>query len=225
MERKYYEAYDERYRQVHGEGLQWFDAAPSQIVWETIRDFDIPRDASLLEIGCGEGRDARFLLNRGYDLLATDISEEAIAYCSREDPVHAEHYRVLDCVCGSIDRKFDFIYAVAVVHMLVEDDDRKSFYSFIREHLKDGGMALICTMGDGKMERATDASTAFDLQERIHEPTGKKVSIASTSYRAVSFETFEQEIEGNGLAIVIQGLTDIQPDYWKMMYAVVKKKG
>lgn len=225
MERKYYEAYDDRYRQVHGEGLRWFDAAPSQIVWETMRDFDIPRDAGLLEIGCGEGRDARFLLNLGYDLLATDISGEAIGYCRREDPERAEHYQVLDCVCGSLDRKFDFIYAVAVVHMLVEDDDRNAFYGFLREHLKDRGVALICTMGDGKLERTTDASTAFDLQERIHEPTGKKVTIASTSYRAVSFAAFRREIEDNGLEILKEGLTDIQPDYWKMMYAVVKKKG
>lgn len=224
MDREYYEAYDDRYRQVHAQGLRWFDEAPSGIVSQTMEDFHISKEANLLEIGCGEGRDARFLLRKGHDLLATDISPEAIDYCRREDPEHSAHYRVLDCVRGSVGRKFDLIYAVSVVHMLVKDEDRRGFYGFIREHLKPGGIALICTMGDGQMECATDATAAFAVQERIHEPTGKRVMIASTSYRAVSFAAFEQELGDSGLEILKQGFTDIQPDYWKVMYAVVKKQ-
>lgn len=224
MDRKYYEAYDDRYRQVHAQGLRWFDEAPSEIVLQTMEAFGITSALKLLEIGCGEGRDARFLLKKGYDLLATDISGEAVAYCRREDPEHADHYRVLDCVRGEMDESFDFIYAVAVVHMLVEDEDRRQFYRFMREHLKDKGIALICTMCDGTSERSSDTSGAFTLQERIHEPTGKSVAVASTSYRAVSFESFERELKESGLEILKQGMTDIQPDYWKMMYAVVKKQ-
>lgn len=58
MERKYYEAYDDRYQQVHSAGLQWFDQAPTPIVMEVIREFGITSGQSLLELGCGEGRDA-----------------------------------------------------------------------------------------------------------------------------------------------------------------------
>lgn len=223
--RKYYEAYDDRYRQVHGQGLHWFDAMPSAIVSQVISEFEIPKSAKLLELGCGEGRDAKALLKQGYDLLATDISPAAIEYCIRENPAFADHFRVLDCVRGSLDGKFDFIYAVAVIHMLVEDGDRTAFYRFVRAHLTPDGIALICTMGDGEMERQSDVSTAFQVQERIHEPSGKTVHIAGTSYRAVSFGTFDRELKDGGFEILEQGLTDIEPDYWKMMYAVVKQKG
>ena len=34
--RKYYEAYDDRYRQIHREELRWFAQLPSPIVWEII---------------------------------------------------------------------------------------------------------------------------------------------------------------------------------------------
>ena len=80
MERKYYEAYDDRYRQVHREGLQWFDDAPTAIVMETIQNFGISRAHKILEIGCGEGRDAYQLLKQNYNIRATDISDAAIAY-------------------------------------------------------------------------------------------------------------------------------------------------
>jgi len=221
--RKYYEAYDDRYRQVHAENLQWFAEEPSKIVSQVIERFGIAADSSILEIGCGEGRDARPLLRQGFNLLATDISSEAVAYCQKSDPEHAGNYRVLDCVCGETDDRFDFIFAVAVLHMLVEDADRAAFYRFLRDHITENGCALICTMGDGTFERRSDISTAFDLQERTHEESGKTLRIAGTSCRIVDFSTFEAEVVRNGLTIAEQGVTSVEPDFPIMMYAVVKR--
>ena len=223
MERKYYEAYDDRYRQAHGEDLQWFADEPSPIVGEVMDRFFIPKTARILEIGCGEGRDGGALMELGYDVLATDVSPAAIAYARKRFPAYGERFRVLDCLKGSLDEKFDFLFAVAVVHMLVPQEDRNGFYRFIREHLKDDGFALIGTMGDGRMERESDPATAFALQERIHEQTGKKVSIAGTSCRVVSWPHFYEEIERNGLTVAESGMTAIEPDFPVMMYAVVKK--
>jgi len=222
--RKYYEAYDDRYRQVHEDNLRWFAETPSPVVEETIAEYAISPDDRILEIGCGEGRDAIPLLKKGYHLLATDISPEAISWCAENYPQFAEHFRTLNCITDRLNDRFDFIYAVAVIHMLVEDDDRDGFYGFIRDQLTDEGIALICTMGDGRMERRSDVSTAFDLQERIHESSGRTVHIAGTSYRAVAFDTFRKELDRNDLQIIKEGMTDIEPDYAAMMYAVVRRK-
>ena len=96
MARKYYEAYDDRYRQVHGADLQWFADSPSPIVGEILARYQI--EGKLLEIGCGEGRDARYLLDRGYDVLATDVSTAAVHYARKRFPQHADRFRVLDCL-------------------------------------------------------------------------------------------------------------------------------
>jgi len=223
MKRKYYEAYDDRYRQVHQESVLWFSENPSTIVAETIEEYKIKPNRKLLELGCGEGRDAVHLLNRGFNLLATDISPTAIEFCKNRFPHVADHFDILDCVNGQWGDAFDFIYAVAVVHMLVLDADRNAFYQFIRNHLTETGIALICTMGDGHLERQSDIKTAFDLQHRLHEQSGKMIDIASTSCRIVSFETFEDELQRNGLAIIKKGLTSIEPDFTQIMYAVVRK--
>lgn len=220
--RKYYEAYDDRYRQAHAENIQWFSDDPSKIISQVIDRFGIQPNHRVLEIGCGEGRDARPLLRQGFNLLATDISSEAVAYCQKLDPDHADSYRVLNCVGGQIDEKFDFIYAVAVLHMLVEDGDRAAFYRFIRDHLSPSGIALICTMGDGIFERSSDITTAFDLQERTHQESGKTLQLAGTSCRMVSFPTFETEIAQSSLSILEKGSSPIETISSEMMYAVVK---
>jgi len=224
MSKPYYEAYDDRYRQVHGENLQWASSCPTLIVRDVMARYGLTQTHKILELGCGEGRDAAALLTGGWDLLATDISPEAIAYCTNKMPGFQSAFRVLDCVRGGLEACCDFIYAVAVVHMLVEADDRDGFYGFIRNHLNPEGIGLICTMGDGTWEMCSNASEAFELRERTHQLTGKKLMIAGTSCRVVSFDAFREELERNGLAILEDGITAAPPDFPEMMYAVVKVK-
>lgn len=219
--RKYYEAYEERYKTAHAHGVSWETNVKTPIVLETLEKYQIQPEDHLLEIGCGEGRDARVLRERGYHLLATDISREAIAYCQKQMPQDAHHFRVLDCLCDELDEKFDFIYAVAVIHMLVLDEDRQKFYRFVRNHLQQNGIALICTMGDGTMERRSDVSQAFTLQQRNH-PSGQ-MTVAGTSCAMVSWETFEREIACSGLLCVEKGMTSALPNFDRLMYVVVKK--
>lgn len=221
--RKYYAAYDERYKTAHGKGVSWASNACTPIVLETIRKYGLLPGDDLLEIGCGEGRDARAVLESGYSrLLATDLSPEAISYCQKTMPQHRKHFRVLDCLSETPGHAFDFVYAVAVVHMLVQDEDRQGFYRFVRDHLKPGGFGLVCTMGDGETEMQSDIARAFELQERSH-PTGK-MKVAGTSCRMVSFPTFRSELAANGLQIVEEGIASAMPEFDRLMYAVVQKQ-
>lgn len=222
MAQEYYKAYDERYKAIHQKGHSWAAENRTPIVLETIRKFAIAETAQVLEIGCGEGRDARAVLEAGFDLTATDISAEAIRYCKEHFPAYENRFRVMDCLADRISQRYDFIYAVAVVHMLVRDEDRDGFYGFIREHLKKTGLALILSMGDGEFEMQSDIRTAFQLQERNH--FSGKVQVAGTSCRMVSFPTFEAEIARNGLEIVEKGLCEAMPDFNSLLYAVVRKK-
>ena len=217
---KYYTAYDDRYKTAHSKGVSWSSDISTPIVMEVISRYNIGTDHKILEIGCGEGRDAKTVLNNGFNLMATDISKEAITYCQNAFPDYKDNFSILDCISESLDEKFDFIYAVAVIHMLVPNEDRNSFYQFIKNHLKANGIALICTMGDGEFEMQSDISTAFTLQERNHE--SGKMMVAGTSCRTVSFKTFENEIVRNGLTIIEKGITSSLPDFDRLMYAIVR---
>lgn len=219
-DRKYYAAYEERYKTAHAQGVSWASSVSTPIVMEVIDKYGISHSQRLLEIGCGEGRDSRTVLEHGFQLTATDISSEAIAYCKEKMPEYENQFSVLDCLSDELDEKFDFLFAIAVVHMLVPDEDRDGFYGFLRSHLTAGGIALICTMGDGEVERQSDIRSAFTLQERDHE--SGKMMVAGTSCRMVSWNTFEKELSRNGFTILEKGMTSSLPDFNSLMYAVVR---
>ena len=221
MAQEYYKAYDERYKAIHQKGHSWAAENRTPIVLDTLRKYGLSQNAALLEIGCGEGRDSRAVLKAGYQLTATDISPEAIRYCKEAMPEFDIHFQVMNCLADRCDSRYDFIYAVAVVHMLVPDQDRDGFYRFIRDHLTENGLGLILSMGDGEFEMQSDIGTAFHLQERNH-PAGK-IMVAGTSCRMVSFQTFEAELTRNGLEIMEKGLTEAMPDFNSLLYAVVKR--
>ena len=105
--RKYYAAYEERYKTAHANGVSWSSDVNTPIVMEVIDRYKIRREHKLLEIGCGEGRDSRTVLDHGFPLMPTDISEEAIAYCRRQMPRYEKHFRVLDCLSARLDEMFD----------------------------------------------------------------------------------------------------------------------
>ena len=147
----------------------------SKSVEEIIEKHDITKNMSIMEIGCGEGRDAIHLLKSEYNLLATDLSPTAVDFCKQSMPDKAQSFRVLNCLTDTTDERFDFIYAIAVLHMLVVDEDRELFYQFIGNQLNDTGIALICTIGDGVEEWSSDPSTAFELRRRLHESSGEEL--------------------------------------------------
>ena len=224
QQRKYYEAYDERYKQIHSMNLEWEANVHSSILDEMIAKLELNSQSKILELGCGEGRDAIYLMQQGYDILASDISPEAISFCRKKVSEYADKFMVLNACEDFWNETYDFIYSIAVLHMLVLEEDRNKFLAFVREHLNEEGYGLLLSMGDGKMEHSSDISNAFDKQERVHEETGIKVCIASTSCKIVSFSTLERELERNGLFVAEKGITSIEPGFPVIMYALVKKK-
>lgn len=218
---KYYEAYGKRYRQVHGERLSWASLVPSPIVEETLSKYFAGKDIKILDCGCGEGRDALYLLQKGHDLCGVDISPEAIRYC-RERTREPERFFTADICRDRLENRYDFIYSVATLHMLVEQNDRRAYYRFIKEHLSESGLALILTMGDGERESASDIAEAFDDRVRVHQESGRELIIAATSCRTVTFPVFEAELRAARLEILDKGLTAVEPEFPVMMYAVCR---
>lgn len=219
---KYYKAYDKRYKQIHDLGLSWSVDSNTIIVEEIIKEYNLDKKR-ILELGCGEGRDARYLLNKNINVLATDVSQEAINYCINKDKKHMNNYQVLDILNNNFKEKYDFIYSVACLHMFVLDDDRSSFFKFVYHHLNDNGLALILSMGDGSSESSSEISKSFDTVKRIHQESNMEVNIAATSCRIVSFETLLNEIQKSGFDTIKYGVTSIDNHFDKIMYVLIKK--
>ncbi len=106
----------------------------------------------------------------------------------------------MDILKNNLKIKNDFIYPVAVLHMLVDDKDRHNFFIFIHDHLTDGGKAFIIVMGDGKETRKSDISKAFELSERSF--ANKVVKVATTSCRIVTWDEYLNEMKSAHLNVL-----------------------
>jgi len=218
--RCYYEAYDERYKAVHKLNKSWFSEKETRILDSIISKY-VNKEDKILEIGCGEGRDSKYLLDLGYNVLATDVSEEAISYCKTKSPKYENNFGVLDAVKGEIKEKYNFIYAISVIHMLTEDSDRSRFLNTIKNGLSSNGYALICSMGDGNIEINTKPEDAFSIIEREHAD-GEKLLVAQTSCRVKKIDDLEKELSDAGFSIIDKGVSTNEPDYDNLIWFVVQ---
>lgn len=105
--------------------------------------------------------------------------------------------------------------------MFVLDEDRDSFYMFVKKHLNENGLALICSLGDGIYESKSNIQEAFELQKRNYKR--KTMMLPATSCRIINWENFKKEILKNQLQIIENGIISMTPLFNKMMYVIVKK--
>ena len=84
----YYKAYEKRYRQVYEHNYLWSSKEPTPEVIETINNENILINSKILELGCGEGRDAIFLLNKNYNVTAIDYSNTVMIICQIKCNIH-----------------------------------------------------------------------------------------------------------------------------------------
>jgi cyclopropane fatty-acyl-phospholipid synthase-like methyltransferase len=77
----------------------------------------------LLEIGCGSGRDASFMIRNGYNILAIDGSKEMVEEAKRYHPELKDSLEVL-CIPDELHFKpssFDGVYSIATLMHLKQD--------------------------------------------------------------------------------------------------------
>ena len=225
MKNDYYKAYDKRYRQTYENNSLWEISERTKEVIDTLKKYKITKNSNILELGCGEGRDAIYLLDNGYNVLGVDYSFTVIDKCNElTNYKYVNNFKQLDLIENSLNEKFDFIYSVAVIHMFVLDEHRNKFYNFIYDHLKDNGIALIISMGDGTLEINSDLEKAFDDTKRVNINTNKEIMVASTSCRVKKIDEMKKEIQLNNLEILEEKIIDDVPSFNKCMLFIVKKK-
>lgn len=203
--RKYYMAYNERYKRVHEENLLWFIDEPTHEVSVWIENKQIAFGETICEVGCGEGRDALHLARLGYLVTALDVSEEAILSCTKRAKEYdlSVKWKIEDLAvpCESTDNTFNWIYSVATLHMLTEAEDRLHFLRNLFAMLKCGGSLLLVNKGDGIEEKLSNGRNAFQLVKRTHTETGKELMVPETSFYQTKWATLEGEVTAAGFKI------------------------
>ncbi|WP_136706731.1 class I SAM-dependent methyltransferase [Agromyces sp. H66] len=110
----------------------------------------LPREALVLELGCGDGADARYFARRGHRVIAVDFAWNAIERAARDAPDSID-FRVVnlsdrrDTLGLAIELRARaepvYVFAQFTLDALV-DEDRISTLEFIALVLRNGGFAV-----------------------------------------------------------------------------------
>lgn len=129
--------YDKRYNR---EEYYW-GLTPNRICYDVMKIIPPIKSYRVLDIGCGEGKDAVFLAKCGYRVTAFDISEQGIEKAKRL----AEYNRVdvnffkADVFDYRPDTEYDIIFSSGVLHF-VQQAGRKELCDSLKAHTADNGI-------------------------------------------------------------------------------------
>ncbi len=118
--------------------------------WWELFTARLPEGASILDLGCGSGRDSAYFISRGYDVTAMDASDEMCSLAS----IHIGQ-DVLKLSFAEIDFKevFDGIWACASLLHVPGDEIEDVFTKVINSLKINGILYMSFYYGDHEGER------------------------------------------------------------------------
>lgn len=129
--------YDERYERP---GYYW-GRNPSASCYRVLQLLPPDRPLTLLDIGCGEGRNAVFFARNGYRVTAFDRSPTGVEKTARlaadaNVPIDAF---VADINDFRLDRPFDVLFSTGVLQYIPKER-REDIFANYREYTSPGGL-------------------------------------------------------------------------------------
>lgn len=129
--------YDSRY---NTEEYYW-GLLPNQICYDIMKILPPVKPYRMLDIGCGEGKDAVFFAKCGYAVTAFDASGEGIKKAKKL----AEHNNVdvgffkADVLDYQFDGEYDIIFSSGMLHFVLPER-RKELCENLKKHTSTGGI-------------------------------------------------------------------------------------
>ena len=130
--------YDKHYRNGRGQCGE-----PFPVLDKALREVEPP--ARVLDLGCGQGRDALLAARMGHEVVGVDLSKIGIAQMLED--AHADGLHVEGVVSDVLEfrsrRKFDVVILDRVLHLLLDDEERARCLERVATLTKKRGRVLI----------------------------------------------------------------------------------
>lgn len=153
------------FERLYAEGDDDFSLKPSELAYRVIHDFGSAEYPELIDIGCGNGRDAIFFARNGYSVTAFDIARSGIDrvyqyadYC--HVPIKAF---VADVITWRPETVYDIVYACKSLHYLSRES-RQDIIEKYKQNTRPGGIHTIeVFVSKPFVERAPDQEKNVQL--------------------------------------------------------------
>ena len=150
-----------------GDGYYW-GTEPARFCDELIALCPPSKDKKVLDIGCGEGKDAVYMATKGYTVTAFDLTENGIRKTLRlaEEQGTTVNAYVDDINTFKTDEQFDIIYSSGTIQYLFEEN-KKAFFEKLGRITKKNGFVFFNVFVDKPfLELPPD----WDKEEKMWRP-------------------------------------------------------
>ena len=127
--------------------VSWYQSHPDTSL-SLIRSCQLEKNAALIDVGAGASVLVDHLLDEGYlDVTVLDIAKAALDLSRRRLSARADQVRwqVADVTEYSPDRSYDLWHDRAVLHFLVEPEQRAAYRAALKQALKPGRYLVVGT--------------------------------------------------------------------------------
>jgi SAM-dependent methyltransferase len=162
----------EHYKNCH-EALaaRYETAAPNLIHQSLLRH--LPKDRPILEIGCGSGRDASFLVQNGFAITATDASGEMLASAEKCHPELKGHLRQaafpLPQDSPMLAERYDAVVCIAMI-MHVPEHELFEFATQLQTLVASGGtLIIVSSIGRSEITNQRDKNGLLFIERPVAE--------------------------------------------------------
>ncbi|MDO8507639.1 MAG: class I SAM-dependent methyltransferase [bacterium] len=134
----------------------------------------LPSGASILEVGCAGGRDARIFLDKGFKVAGIDLVK-AFIDIAREECPDGDFYQMDVLDLDFPDSKFDAVWAYASLLHLDDEDMLKALVNINKVLKSQGKIFLGLKLGDkesivsDKLSDGEERYFNFTTKERVFE--------------------------------------------------------
>ena len=115
--------------------------APFPAIMAALQAMEPP--ARVLDLGCGQGRDALLAARLGHEVVGVDLSEIGIAQMLEDAKGLNVTGVVSDVLAYRSRKKFDAVVLDRVLHLLLDDEERHAGLERAASLTKKGGTVLI----------------------------------------------------------------------------------
>jgi cyclopropane fatty-acyl-phospholipid synthase-like methyltransferase len=138
----------------HACGCFW-GTEPSSLIIKLARIIDSFVGLSVLDAGCGEGKNALFLAEKGANVAAFDVSEAAISNArgfAAARGITGIDYRVADVRISDLRESFDVIIAYGLLHCMKNIAQVLSVCRNLQSATRPGGYFALCAFNSRKQD-------------------------------------------------------------------------
>jgi cyclopropane fatty-acyl-phospholipid synthase-like methyltransferase len=142
--------WDERYAR---DETPWDVGRPQPAVVSLAESGAIESRSRILDVGCGRGEHARYLAERGHEVVGVDSSTRAVGEARAATASESVSYRVEDALALPEGMgPFDAVLDCGLFHVFADRDRRRRYTDSLAGVVGDGGRAFVLAFATGAPE-------------------------------------------------------------------------